>query len=135
VQLYLADLEASCSRAPATGLRGFWRAFIFCQAKPAAFLSSFLHVIFRSSTSAAFACWSRAASASAWAQPADARSQELTGQSPLSVEFDLLGQTVELPVLAQILRDKIAPTCAASARTALLERTRLAESNQTIRTG
>jgi beta-glucosidase len=27
----------------------------------------------------------------------DARSQELTGQSPLSVEFDLLGQTVELP--------------------------------------
>jgi hypothetical protein len=27
----------------------------------------------------------------------DPRSQELTGQSPLSVEFDLLGKTVELP--------------------------------------
>jgi len=66
VQLYLTDIEASC-RVPLHSLRGFLACTSSCPARPAVSRSRFLRAIFRSLTSAAFACWSRADSASAWA--------------------------------------------------------------------
>jgi beta-glucosidase len=96
VQLYLADLEASC-RVPHHSLRGFARvhllpgetrrvSFELCPRDLSLIDECGRRVLepgrFRVSVGGS--------------QP-DARSQELTGQSPLAVEFDLLGQSAELP--------------------------------------
>jgi beta-glucosidase len=96
VQLYLADLEASC-RVPRHSLRGFARVHLLPgEARRVSFELSPRDLSLIDERGRRVLEPGRFRVSVGGSQP-DARSQELTGQSPLSVEFDLLGQTVELP--------------------------------------
>jgi beta-glucosidase len=96
VQLYLADLQASC-RVPCHSLRGFARVHLLPgEARRVSFELSPRDLSFIDERGLRVLEPGRFRVSVGGSQP-DPRSQELTGQSPLSVEFDLLGQTVELP--------------------------------------
>jgi beta-glucosidase len=96
VQLYLADLRASC-RVPSHSLRGFARVHLLPgEARRVAFQLSPRDLSLIDERGIRVLEPGRFRVSVGGSQP-DSRSLELTGQSPLSAEFDLLGQTVELP--------------------------------------
>jgi beta-glucosidase len=96
VQLYLTDIEASC-RVPLHNLRGFSRVHLLPgEARRVSFELSPRDLSLIDERGHRVLEPGRFRVSVGGSQP-DPRSQELTGQSPLSVEFDLLGKTVELP--------------------------------------
>jgi beta-glucosidase len=96
VQLYLADLQASC-RVPRHSLRGFARVHLLPgEARRIAFQLVPRDLSLIDERGLRVLEPGRFRVSVGGSQP-DSRSVELTGQTPLSVEFDLLGQTVELP--------------------------------------
>jgi beta-glucosidase len=96
VQLYLTDIEASC-RVPLHSLRGFSRVHLLPgEARLVSFELSPRDLSLIDERGLRVLEPGRFRVSVGGSQP-DPRSQELTGQSPLSVEFELLGKTVELP--------------------------------------
>jgi beta-glucosidase len=96
VQLYLTDIEASC-RVPLHSLRSFSRVHLLPgEARRVSFELSPRDLSLIDERGLRVLEPGRFRVSVGGSQP-DPRSQELTGQSPLSVEFDLLGKTVELP--------------------------------------
>jgi beta-glucosidase len=95
VQLYLSDLEATC-RVPRHSLRGFARVYLLPdEARRVSFELSPRDLSLIDERGRRVLEPGRFRVSVGGSQP-DPRSQELTGQSPVSVEFDLLGHTVEL---------------------------------------
>jgi beta-glucosidase len=96
VQLYLADLHASC-RVPHHSLRGFARVHLLPgEARRVAFELSPHDLSLIDERGHRVLEPGRFRVSVGGSQP-DPRSQELTGQTPLSVEFDVVGQALELP--------------------------------------
>jgi beta-glucosidase len=96
VQLYLSDLEASC-RVPLHSLRGFVRLHLRPgETRRVSFELAPRDLSLIDERGLRMLEPGRFRVSVGGSQP-DARSEELTGQSPLSVEFELLGQIVELP--------------------------------------
>ncbi len=96
VQLYLADLEASC-RVPHHSLRGFARVHLAPgEARRISFQLSPRDLSLIDERGQRVLEPGRFRVSVGGNQP-DPRSQELTGQAPLSVEFDVVGTALELP--------------------------------------
>jgi beta-glucosidase len=96
VQLYLADLQASC-RVPHHSLRGFARVHLLPgEARRISFELSPRDLSLIDERGHRVLEPGRFRVSVGGSQP-DPRSQELTGQTPASVEFDVAGATLELP--------------------------------------
>jgi beta-glucosidase len=96
VQLYLTDLQASC-RVPHHSLRGFSRVHLLPgQARRIAFELSPRDFSLIDERGLRALEPGRFRVSVGGSQP-DPRSQELTGQTPLSAEFEVVGTATELP--------------------------------------
>ena len=96
VQLYLADLQASC-RVPHHSLRGFARVHLLPgEARRIAFELSPRDLSLIDDRGLRVLEPGRFRVSLGGSQP-DPRSQELTGQAPLFAEFEVVGAAAELP--------------------------------------
>jgi Beta-glucosidase-related glycosidases len=96
VQLYLTDIEASCT-VPHHSLRGFARVHLLPgEARRISFELSPRDLSLIDERGQRVLEPGRFRASVGGSQP-DPRSQELTGQTPLSVEFDVVGTAIELP--------------------------------------